>query len=108
MMGLVSLSEDEVLAVIRLLEVKWPAAAYHMLKRNCCHFCESLCKVLGVGPVPQCVMNLAEAVDHLEAHRQTVAKAFAVRAASCMHRGCCSGCCCRGDSGPEREVPRPV
>ena len=40
----------------------WPGDAYALLQRNCCHFCDALCRSLGVGPIPAWVNGLAASV----------------------------------------------
>jgi hypothetical protein len=44
------------------LVATWPGDAYALLQRNCCHFCDALCRSLGVGPIPSWVNGLAASV----------------------------------------------
>ena len=44
------------------LVATWPGEAYALLQRNCCHFCDALCRSLGVGPIPAWVNGLAASV----------------------------------------------
>jgi hypothetical protein len=44
------------------LVATWPGDAYALLQRNCCHFCDALCRSLGVGPIPAWVNGLAASV----------------------------------------------
>ncbi|GMH34060.1 hypothetical protein BSKO_01894 [Bryopsis sp. KO-2023] len=52
LLGVTKKSRQEVNAIISRLKVEWPGGTYNLLNRNCCHFCEDICKYLGVGPVP--------------------------------------------------------
>eukprot|EP00929_Paragymnodinium_shiwhaense_P085740 TRINITY_DN4616_c0_g1_i1.p1 TRINITY_DN4616_c0_g1~~TRINITY_DN4616_c0_g1_i1.p1 ORF type:complete len:430 (+),score=96.64 TRINITY_DN4616_c0_g1_i1:126-1415(+) len=38
----------------------WPGGSYHLLERNCIHFCQELSLALGVRPVPSWVRGLHE------------------------------------------------
>mmetsp|Transcript_81532 Transcript_81532/g.251671 ORF Transcript_81532/g.251671 Transcript_81532/m.251671 type:complete len:234 (-) Transcript_81532:53-754(-) len=76
-MGEVSLTELEVYDIIRSLKEEWGDSCYDILEHNCCHFCDALCRRLGVGGVPSWVTNLAQAGS---AARDTL------NVASC---GCC-------------------
>ena len=44
------------------LVATWPGDTYTLLARNCCHFCDALCRSLGVGPIPAWVNGLAASV----------------------------------------------
>merc|ERR1712217_762052 len=59
-MGTTTTLELEVLRLITLLEKKWPGLEYDVLKRNCGHFCNELCRMMGVGPLPEWVTSLAK------------------------------------------------
>lgn len=72
LMGEIMLTADEVYNLVQLLEIHWPATGYHMLKRNCCHFCSHLCLCLGVGPVPAKIMSLARVVERVDAGRRHI------------------------------------
>ena len=45
-------SEKEVKDILNKLKKDWPGTKYDLLKSNCNHFCEELCKELQVGPFP--------------------------------------------------------
>jgi len=60
-MGITFTTKRELARVIEVLEKKWPVAGYDILHRNCCHFSNALCLMLGVGSIPSWVMSLAEA-----------------------------------------------
>jgi len=99
-MGEIMLTVDEVYALVDLLDIHWPATGYHMLKRNCCHFCEHLCLCLGVGPVPPKIKSLASAMERMEANRRLLEASMARQVERCSF--CCrsspmgraAGCCC--------------
>lgn len=100
LMGEIMLTVDEVFAVVELLEIHWPAKAYHMLKKNCCHFCENFCLCLGVGPVPSKIKSLASAVESMESNRRLLEASMTrqiERCSFCCSRssqvGRCSFCC---------------
>jgi len=99
LMGEIMLTVDEVLALVELLEIHWPAAGYHMLNKNCCHFCETFCLCLGVGPVPSKIKSLANAIERVEANRHLLEASMARQVERCSF--CCRsspgravGCCC--------------
>mmetsp|Transcript_36027 Transcript_36027/g.78569 ORF Transcript_36027/g.78569 Transcript_36027/m.78569 type:complete len:266 (+) Transcript_36027:62-859(+) len=54
-------SEAQVMAIIALLEKRWKGADYDLLRKNCHHFCNYFCRMLGVRPVPPWVMNATDA-----------------------------------------------
>ncbi|CAE7803927.1 unnamed protein product [Symbiodinium sp. CCMP2592] len=58
-MGSVTISEEELVELICSLMQEWPMSEYDLLNKNCCHFCEELCELLGVGPLPSRVKKLA-------------------------------------------------
>lgn len=39
----------------------WPGRSYHILDNNCCAFCDTFCRTIGVGPIPLWTRNLADA-----------------------------------------------
>eukprot|EP00931_Biecheleriopsis_adriatica_P079355 TRINITY_DN52758_c0_g1_i1.p1 TRINITY_DN52758_c0_g1~~TRINITY_DN52758_c0_g1_i1.p1 ORF type:complete len:238 (-),score=32.06 TRINITY_DN52758_c0_g1_i1:46-759(-) len=59
-MGLTAKSEVQVLMLISKMEEQWPVAGYDLLRRNCCHFVDELCRQLGVGTLPPMLNNLAQ------------------------------------------------
>jgi len=79
-MGVTSLSEAEVRRLIEALKAEWPGCSYDLLIRNCCHFSDSFCRALGVGPTPEWVTNLAGAGARIVGGvDQAVASAHAAR-----------------------------
>lgn len=71
-MGCTSLSEDEAQALISRLSSDWQGNEYDVLRCNCCHFSDQLCREIGVGGVPKWVINLAGGGAVLEDHLRTV------------------------------------
>jgi len=57
-MGETKLSSQEVHALIERLWQEWPGMDRVILRQNCCHFADEFCQRLGVGPLPDRVMNL--------------------------------------------------
>jgi len=51
-LGVLQLSKKEVKAVLLQLKEEWPGTGYNVIHRNCCHFCEEVCRRFGVGPMP--------------------------------------------------------
>jgi len=58
-MGSISFSEEDTVELIYSLMKEWPMSEYDILNKNCCHFCEELCQLLGLGPLPSRVKKLA-------------------------------------------------
>merc|ERR1711933_28823 len=58
--GSTGCSHRNVRMVIEFLTRKWPASEYSIFTRNCCHFSDTLCKLLGVKGVPSYLTSLAE------------------------------------------------
>eukprot|EP00928_Gymnodinium_smaydae_P084189 TRINITY_DN67447_c0_g1_i1.p1 TRINITY_DN67447_c0_g1~~TRINITY_DN67447_c0_g1_i1.p1 ORF type:complete len:289 (-),score=34.61 TRINITY_DN67447_c0_g1_i1:18-884(-) len=58
-MGTCGLSQDDVDNLIDALAVEWMGPDYDLLRHNCCHFSDTLCRRLGVGGIPDWVLNLA-------------------------------------------------
>mmetsp|Transcript_59591 Transcript_59591/g.167872 ORF Transcript_59591/g.167872 Transcript_59591/m.167872 type:complete len:256 (-) Transcript_59591:23-790(-) len=58
--GATILTRSEVQRIIEWFDRRWPACAYDALKRNCVHFSEDLCRMLGVGPIPPYIRNLMD------------------------------------------------
>merc|ERR1719282_274777 len=44
-----------------MMSKKWLGEDYDLLRKNCCHFSNEFAKRLGVGPIPNWVLNLAGA-----------------------------------------------
>jgi len=51
-LGVTTKEAKEVKEIINKLKKEWPGTKYDLLKANCNHFCEELCKELQVGPFP--------------------------------------------------------
>jgi len=47
--------------IIERMEREWPSDGYNLVRRNCLHFCDELCRALGVEPIPNWTRNLADA-----------------------------------------------
>lgn len=45
--------------VIDQLQAEYTGESYDILRRNCCHFADELCRRIGVGPIPRWVSRLA-------------------------------------------------
>mmetsp|Transcript_66686 Transcript_66686/g.169086 ORF Transcript_66686/g.169086 Transcript_66686/m.169086 type:complete len:224 (-) Transcript_66686:52-723(-) len=60
-MGNTEMSEDEVNGMMCELATEWPASAYDLFQKNCCHFSDYLCQRLGVGAIPERVHRIADA-----------------------------------------------
>lgn len=58
-MGMTMMSFRHVHEAIRVLSEDWLGTKYDLLKRNCCHFCDVFCHVLGVGTIPAWITSLA-------------------------------------------------
>uniref|UniRef100_A0A7S1RGX3 PPPDE domain-containing protein n=1 Tax=Alexandrium catenella TaxID=2925 RepID=A0A7S1RGX3_ALECA len=95
-MGETRLQQPEVMSLVRRLRSDWHGLDYHLLKRNCCHFCDELCQHLGVGAIPGWVRNLAAQgaalADGIEAAAQVLDRAITLPAQACcdVHSVCCS------------------
>merc|ERR1740123_1027546 len=59
-MGNTCMSPDQVASLLTGMSIEWPGVSYSLLKRNCCDFCDDLCKQLGVGPIPSWATHLAK------------------------------------------------
>lgn len=60
-MGNCAMSSSEIEQVIGQLAEQWNGGDYDLLRHNCCHFSDALCRALNVGPAPVWVTNLAGA-----------------------------------------------
>mmetsp|Transcript_120633 Transcript_120633/g.341750 ORF Transcript_120633/g.341750 Transcript_120633/m.341750 type:complete len:214 (+) Transcript_120633:116-757(+) len=89
MLGVTRTSEYDVLDYMQVLEKKWPGTEYDVLKRNCCHFCEELCILLGVGDLPEWIMRLATTGDYLDKRREALTDMFMTRV---LDTFCCKSC----------------
>jgi len=62
LMGTTTTSHSEFVQLLETLwKEDWSVTTYNILTHNCCHFCDVLCRKLGVGPIPNWVKNLANA-----------------------------------------------
>ncbi|CAE8670438.1 unnamed protein product [Polarella glacialis] len=59
-MGHTALSPAQVQDVLTPLTAEWRAKDYDLLRVNCCHFSNSFCVALGVGPIPPWVLRSAK------------------------------------------------
>lgn len=66
-MGETPLQEEDVMVLLSTLAQDWPGSDYDILRRNCCHFSDALCRRLEVGQIPGWVTNLAGAGAKVEA-----------------------------------------
>merc|ERR1719356_1161936 len=55
--GETTLCRREVANLLRQLE--WPGSEYHIIRKNCCHWCEAFCRSLGAAGLPQWVNKVA-------------------------------------------------
>lgn len=86
-MGKTATPETEVLELVYLLARIWRAETYSTLRNNCCHFCNELCQRLGVGCIPEWVLNLAGAGAAIAAaHDTTCCRQVA---GNCAEQFCC-------------------
>merc|ERR1740121_1365348 len=96
-MGKAAVSEADVRALLEMLKKEWPVYSYNTLNKNCCHFSNEFCQRLGVGSIPNWVMNLAGAGAALMAAGDT---------ACCkVLAGQGSMFCCGPTSGAEPRNP---
>jgi len=51
--------------IIKQMAKEWQGNLYHPLRRNCCHFAQSLAASLGVGPLPDWVDRLGRTCETL-------------------------------------------
>lgn len=58
-MGETLLGQYEVERLMEIMSARWKGDSYDMLSRNCCHFCEELCMMLDVDPLPDWLNSLA-------------------------------------------------
>lgn len=60
--GTTAFSAGEVDTIIRKMEKEWQGRSYDLLRRNCCHFCQALCKrLVKDGVVPPWISSLSGA-----------------------------------------------
>ena len=99
--GTTCLSHIDVLTVLGEIADDWPMNSYDLLRRNCCHFCDEFCRLLGLGPLPDWVLNLANVGAALDDSLARMARKIrmAMSAANKLNRvrlknQCCE--CCEG------------
>jgi len=63
-LGSTQMTPKEIAKLLAELRNAWPAGDYHVLRRNCCHFCDIFSRRLGVGPVPDWAVHLARMGDY--------------------------------------------
>mmetsp|Transcript_102273 Transcript_102273/g.284920 ORF Transcript_102273/g.284920 Transcript_102273/m.284920 type:complete len:314 (+) Transcript_102273:148-1089(+) len=90
-MGETFLSEDDVLNLVDDLKEDWPVHKYHILRCNCCHFCDEFCKRLGVGAIPTFLTSLAGAGRAIASPGEVSCYRQARQAARCISEGTCCG-----------------
>jgi len=59
LMGRAKLAKWQVRQLLDDLRHEWKGWDYNLLSQNCCHFSDSFCKELGVGPIPGWVLHAA-------------------------------------------------
>ncbi|XP_078442438.1 uncharacterized protein LOC144712124 [Wolffia australiana] len=62
-LGLTECSTSEVNRILRELSREWLGYRYDLLSRNCNHFCDMFCEMLGVSKLPGWVNRFANAGD---------------------------------------------
>jgi hypothetical protein len=65
-LGEVKISEYQVKNCVAMLASEWRGPDYDLLRHNCCHFCDAFAHLLGMGPIPEWVTNLAAAGAKIE------------------------------------------
>merc|ERR1712226_1092061 len=58
-LGNTQMSELDVIRMLRQLELEWSGKDYDIMRKNCCHFADRLCTLMGVGPIPSWTTSLA-------------------------------------------------
>lgn len=98
-MGCTTMSPSEVHSVIHFLLARWPASSYHTLRRNCCHFAAELCRMLGVGAVPEWTLHAAGAGASLDSNIKVAFRTLRVAGQPGL---CCTSC--SEDAGEQEEL----
>lgn len=62
-LGQTNCSIFKVNQILRELSREWPGHAYDLLSKNCNHFCDEFCELLGVPKLPGWVNRFANAGD---------------------------------------------
>jgi len=107
-MGSTTLSEDDVLLLVKQLEKEWLGTYYNVLTHNCCHFSELFCRCLGVADIPPWLTNLADTgaaiADGLEHIQNAISQEYydLSSAATCKPvENCCSRARARREDNSE-------
>jgi len=79
--------QREVEELIEKLAKEWPGQDYDLLTRNCCHFADTFCIRLSVGPIPRWVKSLAGAGSRI--NRGTASVVAGIDKVGRLF-GCCS------------------
>mmetsp|Transcript_80084 Transcript_80084/g.248538 ORF Transcript_80084/g.248538 Transcript_80084/m.248538 type:complete len:187 (-) Transcript_80084:4-564(-) len=58
-LGKTAVSEDQVVTIIQRLGRSWAAVDHNPHTRSCVDFCDTLCQLLGAGPLPEHVRKVA-------------------------------------------------
>jgi hypothetical protein len=59
-MGKTTMLQSDFHKVLMVMKQIWPSEGYDFLKKNCCHFSDHLCRMLGVGGIPPWVRNMGD------------------------------------------------
>ncbi|GMJ13581.1 hypothetical protein like AT4G25680 [Hibiscus trionum] len=62
-LGRTNFSKFKVNQILQELSREWPGNSYDLLSKNCNHFCDELCEMLGVQKLPGWVNRFANAGD---------------------------------------------
>jgi len=103
-MGSSRLSELDLIRLLRKLELEWSGKDYDILRKNCCHFVDTLCICMGVGSIPTWTTSLAgtgaaiaETGQYLDTRRQSVTTHLSKHAdGNCWATSACYGVCSVG------------
>jgi len=71
-MGRTAMSPSQVRSLLDFMQERWPADSYDTLRRNCCHFADELCRMLGVGDIPRWVTHMAGAGANLDSNARVL------------------------------------
>jgi len=75
--------------LLQSMEEDWQGDGYHLLSKNCQHFCQEFCRLLNVAPVPEWVTALS------------ASGAMLVHQAERRHQECTTLCCTSADAEGE-------
>ncbi|XP_071732631.1 uncharacterized protein [Rutidosis leptorrhynchoides] len=62
-LGKTNLTKSKFNQILRDISREWPGNCYNLLSKNCNHFCDELCEILGVSKLPGWVNRFANAGD---------------------------------------------